>query len=371
MKIVQVITLGDVYYGAQKHVFDLATHLAIDGHEVIVITGTYGVLNEKLKNHHIESKILPSLGRSINPFKDITSIYGLIKILKNIQPDVVASHSSKAGMISRIACRICKTPNTFTAHGWSFETGKPFVTRSVYLVIEFFISKLSSKIITVCNDGFDLALKNRIGNTNTLVTIPYGISDHALSLVFNRKATDVCVNLIMVAGFREQKDHLTLFKALALIKLIKNNWNCYLLGHGELFEQVKRLAETMGLKDNIRFEGAVENVGEYLSKSHIMVLSTNWEGLPISIMEGLSYALPIVATDVSGVSEEVIDGRNGYLTKPKDYEGLAEKILDLMDNVEKRNIFGQNSRNLFLKHFTMDKMYQSTLKLYEEINQKP
>lgn len=369
MKIIQIITLGHEIYGAQKHVLELSWELQKDGHEVLVVVGTQGAMTDWLKQKNIRYIVIKSLKRSLNPFYDIICIFKLIKLFKDERPDIISSHSSKAGIVTRIAAWWCKIPNTFTAHGWSFAEGIPQPNRTFFLWIERVIGFISYKIIAVAEVEREYGIKKRVASPDKIVTIHYGINKkYSYNKSFEKSETQSPFVITMVAGFRPQKDHATLLKALQ--DLQKFDWVLYLLGDGELEGEIKRLAHYLKIEHRIKFEGAVSNVEDYLIKTDLMVLTTNWEGLPISILEGLSYGLPIIATDVAGVKEEVIDGYNGKTVKRGDWLSVKKAIEELFHNQELRILYGKNSRILFEECFTTQAMYKKTISLYESMTLK-
>lgn len=364
MKVLQIITLGHELYGAQKHVLELSEMLSQDNHEVVVVVGTEGALTEQLKEKSINYILLESLKREINLFYDFKCIYDLTKIYNKFRPDIVATHSSKAGIVGRIAAWLCGIPNTFTAHGWSFEEGIPEPSRTLFFWIEKLVGKISTKVIAVAELEREYALKKKVIEANKIEVVHYGTKDNYIS---SRKVISISekvkkFTITMVAGFRPQKDHRTLIEALYELRHL--DWCVYFLGDGPLEDEIKEYVKSLGFAEKFHFEGAVSNVDFYLYKTDLMVLSTNWEGLPISIIEGLSFYLPVIATDVAGVKEEVIDGFNGFTFKRGDWNKLKEDILTLFNNIEKREKFSKNSRKLFEEKFTLNMMYSKTLNIY-------
>lgn len=364
MKIIQIITLGHQLYGAQKHVLDLSIELQKDKHDVLVIVGSKGLLTDQLKKEQIRYVCIKSLVREISPINDARAVFAIKNEIKKFSPDIVATHSSKAGIIGRLAARLANTPCTFTAHGWSFEEGIPYARRKLFLNIEKFTARISDRIITVAELERNYGLDCAVAPPEKLHTIYYGVNDRQ-SVKEKDNTENSTPVLTMVAGIRPQKDHHTLIEALAQLKQLK--WKLYLLGDGPLTEKVKTQVKEYGLEDRVCFEGMVDNVPKYLVETDILVLITHWEGLPISILEGLAYSLPVIATDVAGVKEEVIDGYNGITVPPKDVVAVRDSIKQLLENTGLRTEYGNNSRKLFLKEFTMEAMYKKTIKLYREI----
>jgi glycosyltransferase involved in cell wall biosynthesis len=165
----------------------------------------------------------------------------------------------------------------------------------------------------------------------------------------------------MVARFATQKDHATLLRALACIDL---PWAVTLAGDGPLLAETRALAAQLGIADRIAFAGATNQVGELLARSDVFVLSTFFEGLPISILEGMRAGLPVITTDVGGSSEAVTDGLNGYLVGIGDIEGMRKRLVSLLEDASLRVRMGAASRARFEQDFRLEKTAASTLAVY-------
>ena len=384
MKILQVVTLGDSIGGAQIHVLDLAISLHKRGHDVHVLTGTVGALNERLTKAGVSNGQLPTMRREIHPIDDVRCFFALRQFIRDFKPDVVASHSSKAGIIVRLVCFFLGIPNTFTVHGWSFEANASKLNRSLYFVIEKIMGFFSCKLITVAYTGYDLGLKYKIVPPQKLVTVLNGVRDFAQEISPKTQNTEGSngtnrhnghngsngqnghIELVMSARFQSQKDHETLVKAL--IPLKNEPFHLQLLGDGtETLERIQTLVTENHLTEKVTFVGFTTNVLGYLQKADICALISHSEGLPLSILEAMSLGLPIVASNVGGISKQVENGYNGYLVERNDVEDLTEKIKLLMNNPTLRRQMGNNSRTFYEKEFKLEKMVDKTLAVYASI----
>ena len=130
--------------------------------------------------------------------------------------------------------------------------------------------------------------------------------------------------LTMVARFEPQKDHPSLLKALA--RLRNHAWRLELIGEGPLLERTRDLARSLGIADRVEFLGQRSDVAERLATSQVYVLSSNWEGFPRSILEAMRAGLPVVASDVAGVSEAVVDGVTGYVVPRGETEPWQRRL---------------------------------------------
>lgn len=373
MKIIQIITLGHEFYGAQSHILELSDALQQQGHDVLVLVGSVGDLTDKFTERNLTFRHVPELVHPMKPLTDLKAVKSLSRIIKDYQPDIVATHSSKAGIVGRLAAKLSGVPSTFTAHGWSFADGVPEKQRRVALILERFTARFADKIIAVADNEREFGLLHKVAPPEKVVTIHYGVEDHATlhPVIADRAKSEkrilnnAGVQLTMVAGFRKQKDHPTLINALA--ELSELNWHLNLLGDGELQESIAGLIDSKNLSDRVSFHGAVNNVTDYLLDTDLLVLTTNWEGLPISTIEGLSFGLPVIATSVAGTREQVIDNYNGITVPRGDASAVKQALEMLIPNPALRVEYGTHSRQLFVDKFLLSTMVDKTLAVYRDV----
>jgi glycosyltransferase involved in cell wall biosynthesis len=363
MKIAYFLTLGSPIGGAQIHARDLSVWLTEKGHECHVLCGNPGSFEKQFESQSVNFHVIKSLKRPIEPIGDFVALKEILRSLKKINPDILSTHSSKAGILGRAAAKLIGIPCIFTAHGWAFTGGDSTAVRFLYRSIEKAAARFAEKIITVSEYDRSLALRSKVGQNSRLVTIHNGMPDKPPSLI--AKPEQEPVKIVMVARFQKQKDFKTLFRALS--GLFGCKWSLHLIGDGPLLDFVKRQANGFGLTDRVIFWGEQGNIAEHLSKSQIFVLSSNWEGFPRSILEAMRAGLPVIASDVGGVSEAVVDGKTGFLIPHKNVEILQEKIKLLIVDPEKRKLMGKSGRQIYEKNFIFEKMAKKTLQVYEEV----
>jgi len=362
MNIVQLITRSDNIGGAQMHVLDLSISLQQLGHEVTVLVGGDGQFSELLQKKGITCVSISRLVRSIQPLDDYRAIIEIRSVIRRINPDIIATHSSKAGWLGRIVGKSLGIPTVFTAHGWAFAEGVPRLQRSIYIVAEKLAARLASRIVTVSKHDLKLALQYKVTTPEQLIAIHNGIPD-----LPNLEA-DPSQNpprLVMVARFEPQKDHHTLIQALANLR--DYSWQLDLIGDGPLRPDMEQMVVDLGLEKHVRFLGECSNVPLLLKDAQIFVLISNWEGLPISILEAMRAGMPVIASDVGGVCEMIEDGVNGYLIPRGDSQLLAKRMMELITNADLRIQFGLKGRNRFVKDFTSNHMNDQILLLYETL----
>lgn len=366
MNILYVITRSDVIGGASVHLLDLALGVQNLGHDVVLYVGGDGIFVDKARSLGLTCIELKYMRRNINPFYDLLSFIELRKIFKIMRPDLVHLHSSKAGILGRLAASNACIPSIFTAHGWAFTDGVSPLKRFLYIAIERFMAKFSDKIITVSEYDRKLALDLKVGCENLITTVLNGMPN----VIYLPKSytNSRVIKLIMVARFDAQKAQLLLIDALA--KINNKNWLLEFVGDGPLKEEAISHTIECGLEKHISFSGACNDVSNRLDNSDVFLLVSNWEGLPLTILEAMRSGLPVIASDVGGVKEAVVDGLTGLLVERGNQLALAQAIQKLMDSSELWLSFGIAGRNRFEQVFLYDFMLNKTLDIYQQVVKK-
>jgi glycosyltransferase involved in cell wall biosynthesis len=361
MKILFVITRADTIAGAQLQVRDLARSLIQDGHQVFVVTGPSGIFNTTLTRCKIDYSCCNFLRNNINPAQDGQSLNFLIKAIRQFKPDIVSTHSSKAGFLGRLACKATNTPCLFTVQGWAFTTGIPEPKRTMYRWLEKMVEPLTNRII--CASEYDRSIGIGSGmSANRLIKIYNGIADIPSELAANPSSPDV-VRIAMVARFEPQKDHLTLLKAFQQIPVAQLDF----LGDGPNLEVTKKQANELGIAERVNFLGYCPNVAQLLKQYQIFALASNWEGFPFSTLEAMRAGLPVVVSDVGGSAEAVVEGVTGFCIPRGDVEAWRNRLLQLVSNAALRKSMGIQGRRRYELEFTFEQMYKRTLGVYQQV----
>ncbi len=367
LHIAFLITRTDEIGGAQMHVFELARCLFTHGVRVTVLGGGMGTFAEMLRRAGIPYQNVPRLVRPIRPGTDWRCFWELRAVLKRLRPNLLTVHSSKAGWLGRLAARSLRLPVIFTVHGWAFTEGVPPIRRTLYALAERMAAPCADRIITVSEYDRQLALRHHIASANRLVTVHNGIPDIA-PFQRARPGEGERVRLVMVARFSPPKDQALLIRALAGLSALP--WELELIGDGPLRVASERLVHQLQLNDRVHFLGERQDVADRLSKAHIFVLVSNYEGLPLSILEGMRAGLPVVASDVGGVHEAVLQEETGLLFPRGDVEALRSVLRRLIEQPELRVRLGCAGRRRYEQAFTLDHMVARTWAVYEAVLQQ-
>jgi len=350
-----VITRGDSIGGAQIHVRDLAAGAQNRGWRVAVAVGTPGPFTELLSEAGIETVVVAGLGREINPWADLGAVLRLRFLIRRWKPALVACHTAKAGLAGRLAAWWAGVPSQYTVHGWQFAEGISRTQRVLVLLAEKVLAKITRTIITVSDYDRRLAIVHRLASPDRIVTVHNGMPDRPLP---SPKAVSSTIRLIMVARFQPQKDHATLFAALEALEGLP--WILDLVGDGPDLARWQDWVGRRGWSSRVVFHGLSFEVPLLLASAEIFLLASRWEGFPMSILEAMRAGLPVVATNVGGVAEAVVEEETGLLVPPGNVGALTRALGRLIADRDLRREWGRRGRARFEAEFTFDRMLAKT-----------
>ncbi len=359
MRILHVITslwTG----GAEKLMVDLLPRLRDIGYEVDLLT-----FNGDQTPFRTE---LQSKGINVYDFgngESLASLYSPLNILRLIpfmrKYDVVHTHNTAPQLFAAIAGTLGRAKLITTEHNTSNRRRGSRVMAS----IDKLMYQRYSHIICI-SDKAEENLREHLGRINTEIsTINNGVDiDLFAKAESNGELERLAPNstkIVMVAGFRAQKDQDTLIKSL---RYFPDRFNLFLVGDGERRAELENLAKKMNLTHRVHFLGIRTDIPQLLHEADYVVMSSHFEGLSLSSVEGMSVGKPFIASDVDGL-REVVDGA-GVLFAHQDAEGLAKEILKLDANPE----IYEEVADICLeraKQYDISKMVDSYHKLYSEI----
>lgn len=355
-KILYFVTRA-VCGGAQVHLLELLRGMT-PSFECGLVVGAEGFLSTAARRLGVQVFVMPEMVVSVDPLRDFRAVKKAKQLIDSFQPDIVHAHSSKAGLVARIAARSSGVCAVFTAHGWAFSNGRPLANRIAGIPAEWIGARLCQKIITVCDRDRSLCLKNRIAPPSKIQVIYNGVPDCRER---SRPGSGNVVRLVMVARFEEPKDQKLV---LEVMRTLPESTHLALVGDGPTRQSCEALAANLGIADRVLFMGADSDVCSVLSESSVFVLASKWEGLPLSILEAMRAGLPVIASNVGGVSEALIDGDGGFLVPSGDRDALRSKLSLLISQPELRAQMGEAGRKRFAEFFTADRMVDAVRTVY-------
>lgn len=288
-----------------------------------------------LEREGIATKCFPLI-RHYNPVATIPAVLSLTRYLRQRDFDIVHTHSTEAGIIGRFAAALAGVPNVVhTVHGVPFADDRNDVLNQFVLACERQAATYTDRIVSNADIIADDYLERGIGEPDQYTTIYSGID---LDKFANAEPADDLPGkrprIIMVGRLANGKGHDVLLDAVE--SLDEFDGSVCIVGDGPLYDSLSKEIEARGLTGNVFLTGFRNDVPSVLAASDILVLPSFREGTPRVITEAMASGMPVVATDIAGIPEQVADGKNGYLIPTEDSEALAERLEQLLSDAELR-----------------------------------
>jgi glycosyltransferase involved in cell wall biosynthesis len=355
--------------GVPEHVLLLALGLRDHGFEPEIVAPPESQIEARATRAGVRVHVVPFLRRDYrHPWDDGRAILAVRRLIAARRPALVHGHASKGGAVARIAAVRTGVPAVYTPHCFGFVGDVSRARRVLVPVLERALSHLGDRIVCVSRDELRIATDERIGSPSELALIYYGIPeppddpprDPVLSELRNGGPL-----LANVAALRQQKRQDIFLAAAAIVLERSASARLALVGTGPLEPTLHDRAATLGLTTNPRFAFLpfVPPVDRYLSTLDAFVLSSDWEALPISLLEAMAWGIPQIGTAVSG-TPEIITTQTGRLVSPRDPAALAEAMLELIDARTDLSAMSRASRARHRQMFGLDRMLKETAALY-------
>lgn len=373
MKILFFITKSE-QGGAQTHVAQLMRWLITHGHDVAVMSQPGGWLQEETRR----------LGGTFIPNSRVANTICLCRLwigarifkkaVSTFKPDLVACHSTTAGLIGRLSLR-GRVPTIFTAHGWGFTQGAPRLRRWILPIFERLAGRYANKIICVSRNDLELARTHHIVPDEKLVLVYNGVElpdDGRIASSpldkLGAPRNDEVVNVFFVGRLAVPKDPDLLVEAFSrLPRELQERARITIIGDGPDRARLETLINSLHLADYVELTGALprKNVLEQLrSKANIFALVSHWEGFPYSILEAMAAGIPVVASRVGGIPEAFEQG-GGILIDNMACEQLTDALSRLITDKALREKIGGIARQTVESKFSVEQMCEKTFDIYQ------
>ena len=387
MRIVHIITrliLG----GAQENTLITCKQLAERGHEVTLITGPAlgpeGQLFEQAQGQKYKVIVVDKLRRAINPVYDAISYYQIRKHLKRIRPDIVHTHSAKAGVLGRFAASSLKSAPPerpyviHTIHGLAFHPYQNQWLNKFYIRIERSAAEKTDAFISVADAMTEQALAAGIGKPEDFTTAYSAIEEEDflqppdLQQIagFRRRygISQQAIVLVTIARLFELKGHAFIIKSAK--EVVKHFENCLWLfvGDGNLARQIKTDIHLAGLGYKFRFTGLIapNQIPIAIHSSDILIHCSLREGLARVLPQAMLCGKPVVSFDIDG-AKEVVNENTGFLVEPQNVNQLAAACEKLIQSDDLRQTLGKTAREAIKEIFAPETMVDTIEKVYNKL----
>lgn len=372
------LQLLPILSGVQKVTLELFLRLDRDKFEPFLICQSPGPLSDEAKKNGINCLFASHLVRPISPFHDLLALWQLFRFMREYRFDVVHTHSSKTGIIGRLAGKLSGVKTVMhTVHGYAFPATNSRIMKLLFLVFEWCGARCCDALICLKQADLDFAGKWLWMPPERLFLIPNGVDTRCFrplkgderrdlrEQIF--KAGDATLVVGMVGRLWRQKNPLC-FVAAAKI-LLARGWDAkfVLIGDGVLRVDVSAEIEQSGHTSEILILGWRNDVPRLLGGLDVFVLPSRWEGVSLSIMEAFACGVPVVASDIPGNSDVVVPGVDGFLAGCGDAEGLARQIEKLLEDESLRRNFGSAGIAKIVEKYTIEAHVRRMSSLYTEL----
>ncbi|MBI4568282.1 MAG: glycosyltransferase [Planctomycetes bacterium] len=385
MRVTHVITRL-IPGGAQENTLDTCLLLARRGHVVQLLAGrlhgqgdTGPELMERARAAGLDVVVIDSLVRPVRPARDVAALFALLAAARRFRPDVIHTHSAKAGVLGRLAGRIAAVKAVIhTIHGLPFYPGQRSAAAMIFRAVERAAAPWADRIITVCDTLREAALAAGIGRRSQFVTVYSGFDvDRFRSPATPRHAVRARLGVAAdaplvgcVGRLVPLKGQDIVIRAFARARTIarRPDARLLLLGEGMLESRLRALATSLLGPEGARFAGHVPagEVPDLVLACDLIAHGSLREGLARAITQALVAGLPVVAFDLDGAGEVVRDGVNGYCVPPLDEDLFARRLAELIADPERRARMAGAGRDEMAARFRVERMVESIERVYRE-----
>lgn len=369
-KVLHLITKGSPFGGAQNYVYTLATHLPKDRFESTVLMGTGEELMSRLTKAGIHAEHIPHLTRDINPLGEVKAFFALIKKIKEIQPDILHTNSSKAGLLGALAGRIARVPRIiFTGHGWASNEKHSWIVRKCFLLLHWVTILLSDRTICVSkktkNDvSGPLAIREKTCVVYNGIS-HFEILDRTSAQAYLKEISGAPESeAIWLGTIAELHTNKGLDLIIEALKDISAPFFFFIIGGGEKMAELQALIVHHHLEKKVFLLGTIPEAKKYLSAFDIFTLTSRTEALPYTILEAGLAGLPVIASRVGGISEIITNGVDGVLVRPLP-EDIYQGLSHLISQPNRRKEYAHHLTQKIKKDFSLETQISQTIKVYE------
>jgi glycosyltransferase involved in cell wall biosynthesis len=319
---------------------------------------------DRLESAGVETRQFPLI-RHYNPVTTLPAVASLAVYLRRNDFDIVHTHSTEAGIIGRFAAALAGVPHVVhTVHGVPFADDRSAALNRFVLACERAAAKYTDRIVTNADVIADEYLKRGIGTPEQYTTIYSGVDLEAFRDA--EPATDLPGSrprIVMIGRLADGKGFELMLEAAASLE---TGVSVCFVGQGPLFDDLEEEIADRGLSDRVSLLGYRDDVPNVLAASNVLVLPSYREGTPRVITEAMASGLPVIATDIAGIPEQVADGESGYLIPTGDVDALADRLRTLLadpEKMERMSVRGVERAEAF----SVDAMLEDINDLYEEL----
>lgn len=319
--------------------------------------------------------IVLKMAHQIDPTSDIKVEKALRRIIKQLKPDIVYAHSSKAGALARIADLGLKNRVIYNPHGWAFNMQQSAKKKEMYKWVEKISAHFCDKIVCISDAEKESALREKICKPSKLQVIYNGIDLEAIKNTIPKTKAELNIPedafvVGMVGRLSKQKAPDVFVKAAKLIKDKIPNAYFLMVGDGELRGQVENLIHQYDLGSSFLITGWVDNPTAYIKIMDVGMLLSRWEGFGLVLPEYMACGVPIVATNVDAIPNIIKDGVNGMLVNKDSFVGVQKVCTGLKNDTELKDRIIASAKSMVRNKFGAKRVAKESIGLYKDLEKQ-
>lgn len=360
--------------GAQEVAMQVVASLDRSRFRPVLIAGPGGLLTEEAcALEGVDVRLVPSLLREIHPLKDLRALLELVHLFRRLRPKIVHTHSSKAGILGRLAAWLAGVPCILhTIHGYGVTPAQPFWLRRTLIVLERTVGWVTTHWIAVSQADRRQGIEWGLFSASKVSLVRPGIDPAPFEARIDAKERNRLRATLgigpdhllvgTISCLKPQKSPEDFVRVAARVCQRLPMARCVVVGDGALRPQVEGLLGALGLQERVTLLGWRRDVVALLKAFDVFLLTSQWEGLSCVLLEARASRIPIVATRVGGAAEAIVEHAHGTLHQHGDVQGMADRVCQILEDKGYRSEFGMSSKE-FPEEFTI----QETVKQYQSL----
>ena len=379
LKILRIITRLNIG-GPAIHTILLTAYLNDEQYESYLVTGRVEPNETDMsyfaEQHHVIPLYVRKMSREIRILHDLLAFLEICKVIRQIKPDIVHTHTAKAGMLGRLAAIILRVPViVHTFHGNVFREYFGKCKTCLFIFIERSLAKFTTRIIAISEQQKKELLNFKITDENKIVIINLGFQfanvipseedrnkfRHKYNIPLDAKLIGIVGRLVPV------KNHLLFLSIAQDILNEKDDVYFTLIGDGELREHLEQEIKQRNISDRVIITGFIEDLKQVYSDLDLVLLTSNNEGTPVALIEAMACKKIVMSTKVGGVEDLITPGVNGYCFLPKEKEGFVQEITCWLNNPDHYCEIGSEAHKSVINKYSSETLISQIRNLYGEL----
>lgn len=374
-KVAHLVTRLDLG-GAQQNTLHTVRHLDRASFEPVLICGRGGMLDDEASSDpSFRTVFVDSLLRDISPAHDLLALLELTRILLAEKPDVLHTHSSKAGILGRLAAALAGVPVVVhTYHGFGFHDRQPPIVKGLYVFLERLCARFTDALVFVSKANIAYAAEHGIARPEEAALIRSGVALAGLPAPVDAAKLKMSAGVgmhkplvVSIGNLKPQKNVGDLLEAAALSLRDVPEARFVFIGDGPQRRALEARAFALGLNDRFLFLGWRRDAAQWLAAADVFVMSSLWEGLPRALVEAMKSGKPAVCYATDGVLDLIKNGENGFTVEPGDHAALAARVTALLKDEPLRKRVGEAAAASIGPEFDIDGMVRAQESLYARL----